>query len=196
MLKCRQCGQENPAQAKYCFACGLPLVQAAEKAELRRISVLFADVVGSTALVASRPAEEGSVIMAGAAELMSAVIRRFGGTVAREFGDCVLALFGHPEPYEDHALRACQAALALRSEFELGRHSRGAPIRLRIGVHAGEVLLRTVVTDLRRELTADGATTHIAAKVQQSAFPGEVRITRDVLRVVRGQVEIGPLCRR
>ena len=119
-LVCRSCTHANQHDARFCANCGSPLLSTlsggsspGSQGELKQISVLFADVAGSTGLIERLDPEEASERLAPAIDAMKEAVRRFEGAVVRLQGDGVMALFGAPNPQEDHALRACCAALAI-----------------------------------------------------------------------------------
>src|SRR6187200_1347839 len=140
------------------------------------VTVLFCDVVGSTALGESTDPEALRALLARYFERMRAIVERHGGTVEKFIGDAVMAVFGVPLAHEDDALRACRAAVEMRDALpELG-------ILGRIGVNTGEVVTGTA------ERRATGDAVNVAARLEQSAEPGEVLIGEETLRVVRAAV--------
>jgi class 3 adenylate cyclase/tetratricopeptide (TPR) repeat protein len=191
MLICRNCEGTNPDHARYCLFCGTVVLVLPN--ERRRVSVLFADIAGSTALIAGSDVEDARAVLGPVLQTMSRAVHRFDGQVYREPGDAILALFGAGVAYEDHARRACLAALSMQAEvpFCSPDPARGntGPIRIRVGIASGEVLLRSVTTDLHTERSADGVTTHIAAKAQQAAGPGSILVTAEVAWLVDGLIE-------
>src|ERR1700679_1545323 len=113
---CRACGNELREDARFCPACGSPVAGASAQAEYKQVTVLFADVVHSMDIAASVGAERLREIMADLADRCTAVVNRFGGTVDKFTGDGIMALFGAPVALEDHAIRACLAALGVQEE--------------------------------------------------------------------------------
>src|SRR5262249_26143458 len=114
----------------------------------------------------------------------------YEGTVNQVMGDGIMALFGAPIAHEDHAVRACYAALRMletihRYGAEIQR-SQGVPVMIRVGLNSGAVVVRAIGSDLRMDYTAVGQTTHLAARMEQTARPGSVLITSDTLRLVEG----------
>ena len=172
-LVCAQCGQENPDGFRFCGACGAPLADAAPAREVRKtVTVLFADVVGSTALGESRDPEAVRALMANWFEDARTILGRHGGTVEKFIGDAVMAVFGIPRTHEDDALRAVRAAAELQRP------------ELRIGVNTGEVVSgegETMVT---------GDAVNVAARLEQAAGPGEVLIGMETFRLVRDAVDV------
>ena len=130
---------------------------------------------------------------------MMDAVHRFEGTVNQVLGDGILALFGAPIAHEDHAPRACYAALALqsaaRSYAEEVRRRHGMALQLRVGLNAGEVVVRAIGNDLHMDYSAVGQTTHLAARMEQLATPGSVLLTAATLRLVEGLVRVTALGR-
>ena len=128
---------------------------------------------------------------------MMEAVHRFEGTVNQVLGDGIMALFGAPIAHEDHALRACYAALAmqaaLRGHTETVRRQHGLELRVRIGLNAGEVVVRAIGNDLHMDYSAVGQTTHLAARMEQLAMPGSIRLTAATLRLVEGLVRVTAL---
>src|SRR5262249_41230571 len=124
---------------------------------------------------------------------------RFEGTVNQVLGDGIMALFGAPLAHEDHALRACYAALAMQGELrryaEAVRHSQGLEVQLRVGLNSGDVVVRTIGNDLHMDYTGVGQTTHLAARMEQLATPGSIRLTAATLRLAEGLVQVSALGR-
>jgi class 3 adenylate cyclase len=159
--------------------------------------VLFADLKGSMELLADRDPEEARKILDPALELMMEAVHRYEGTVNQVMGDGIMALFGAPLAHEDHAVRACYAALRMREVVR--RHSddlrraQGVEVQIRIGLNSGEVVVRSIGSDLRMDYTAVGQTTHLAARMEQLATPGTVRLTGETLRLAEGYIEVRSL---
>jgi hypothetical protein len=128
---------------------------------------------------------------------MMDAVHRFEGTVNQVLGDGIMALFGAPIAHEDRALRACYAALAMqaamRGHTEAVRRAYGCELRLRVGLNSGEVVVRTIGNDLHMDYSAVGETTHLAARMEQLAMPGTIRLTPAVLRLVEGLVRVQAL---
>jgi tetratricopeptide (TPR) repeat protein len=126
-----------------------------------------------------------------------AAVHRFEGTVNQVLGDGIMALFGAPIAHEDHALRACYAALAMQAAMqaytEEVRRAHGLELRIRVGLNAGEVVVRAIGNDLHMDYSAVGETTHLAARMEQLATPGSIRLTAATLRLVEGLVQVSAL---
>lgn len=159
--------------------------------ERRIVTILFCDVVGSTALAESLDPEDVMEIMDGAFDVMIEPILRYEGTVARLMGDAVLAFFGAPIAHEDDPERACRAALEMVAGVqayaeELARERGIVGFNVRVGINTGLVFVGEVGSDLRVEYTAMGDAINVAARMEQNAPPGGVLITHDTYRHVRG----------
>jgi adenylate cyclase len=115
-LLCGSCGTELPPNSKFCNECGAPITQVSRSAEYKQVTVLFADVVHSLDIAATVGAERLREIMADLADRCAAVVQRYGGTVDKFLGDGIMAVFGAPVALEDHAIRACLAALGIQEE--------------------------------------------------------------------------------
>ena len=223
-LMCVQCGTALPPGAKFCLECvqavrapadGQPGATApaaytpahlAEKilyaktaleGERKQVTVLFADLKGSMELLADRDPEEARQILDPVLEYMMDAVHRFEGTVNQVMGDGIMALFGAPIAHEDHAVRACYAALtmqeALRHYAEQVRRSYGIEVQIRVGLNSGEVVVRAIGNDLHMDYSAVGQTTHLAARMEQLATPGTIRLSAAALRLVEGFVRVQPL---
>jgi class 3 adenylate cyclase len=128
---------------------------------------------------------------------MMAAVHRSEGTVNQVMGDGIMALFGAPLAYEDHALRACYAALAMhtaiRTYAEEARRAHGNSVQMRVGLNSGEVVVRAIGNDLHMDYSAIGQTTHLATRMEQLATPGSILLTADTLRLVEGLVQVKAL---
>ena len=124
-------------------------------------------------------------------------VHRYEGTVNQVLGDGIMALFGAPLAHEDHALRACYAALAMQAAMrdytEEMRRTHGLEVRIRVGLNSGEVVVRTIGNDLHMDYSAVGQTTHVAARMEQLAVPGSIWLTAATLRLVAGLVRVNAL---
>jgi class 3 adenylate cyclase len=220
------CGFSNEPSAKFCGGCGGPLASPAAKpdsarfsspesytpkhlaeriinskaaleGERKQVTVLFADLKGSMELLADRDPEEAREILDPVIEHMMEAVHRYEGTVNQVMGDGIMALFGAPLAHEDHAVRACYAALrmqeAIRRYTEEMRRSRGIEVQIRVGLNSGEVVVRSVGSDLRMDYSAVGQTTHLAARMEQFAPPGGIRLTAETLRLAEGFVQVNSL---
>jgi adenylate cyclase len=144
VLVCGSCGTELGATAKFCSECGTPVARAAQTAEYKQVTVLFADVARSTEIATALGSERLREIMADLVDRASAVVQRYGGTVDKFTGDGIMAVFGAPIALEDHAIRACLAALDIQKETErlaaeVSDHD-GVELALRIGLNSGQVI--------------------------------------------------------
>ena len=199
MRGCAACGESNPARARFCLGCGHPLDdEAAVVPELRRsISIIFADLVGSTVLGESLDAEALRYVTGRYFETMRAAVERHEGTVEKFIGDAVVALFGVPRVREDDALRAVRAAADMRASLtalndELQR-DLAVTLQIRIGVNTGEVI---VGEHRAGGSPATGDAVNVAARLEQAAAPGEVLLGGSTHRLVRDLVtaeRAGPL---
>ena len=194
---CVSCSHSNAPTARFCAQCGVALGDAqppakpsVADAELKQITVLFADVSGSTTLIESLDPEEAAKRLAPAIEAMQEAVRRFEGSVVRVQGDGVMALFGTPNPQEDHAVRACCAALALQASIKT---LPGDALPVRVGIHSGEVLARTIATDFSTDFDATGVTVHIANRLESLAPPGRIALSAATLRGARQFISVEPL---
>jgi class 3 adenylate cyclase len=140
------------------------------------VTVLFADLKGSMELLADRDPEEARKILDPVLERMMEAVHRYEGTVNQVMGDGIMALFGAPLAHEDHAVRACYAALKMQDSIkryaEGVRRVEGVPIRIRVGLNSGEVVVRDIGSDLHMDYTAIGQTTHLATRLEQMAMAG------------------------
>jgi class 3 adenylate cyclase/predicted ATPase len=223
--RCGACGSPNPPGQKFCGECGQTLAaasppaasrfgtpetytpkhladriltsKAALEGERKHVTVLFADVKGSMELLADRDPEEARNILDPVLARMMETVHRYDGTVNQVMGDGIMALFGAPLAHEDHAVRACYAALgmqdAIRRYTEEVRRSHGIEVQIRIGINSGDVVVRSIGSDLRMDYTAVGQTTHLAARMEQLAPPGVTRLTSETVRLAEGFVHVKPL---
>ena len=218
---CARCGTVLPAGAKFCPQCAHPAAaapaapdaytpphlaerivdsRAAIEGERKQVTVLFADMKGSMELLADRDPEEARKLLDPVLERMMEAVHHYEGTVNQVMGDGIMALFGAPLAHEDHAVRACYAALrmqdAVRRYTDEVRRAHGIEIRIRVGMNSGEVVVRSIGSDLRMDYTAVGQTTHLAARMEQLATPGTIRLTAGTLALAEGYIEvrtIGPV---
>jgi class 3 adenylate cyclase/tetratricopeptide (TPR) repeat protein len=165
--------------------------------ERKQVTVFFADIKDSTRLIEGLDPEAAQQLLDPAIHLMMDAVHCFEGTVNQVLGDGIMALFGAPIAHEDHALRACYAALALQSAVrpyaEEVRRRHGMALLLRVGLNAGEVVVRAIGNDLHMDYSAVGQTTHLAARLEQLATPGSILLTAATLRLVEGLVQVTPL---
>ena len=145
--------------------------------ERKQVTVLFADLKDSTELIRGLDPEAAQQLLDPALHHMMDAVHRFEGTVNQVLGDGIMALFGAPIAHEDHALRACYAALAMQAAMqpttEAMRRTRGLELRMRVGLNAGEVVVRAIGNDLHMDYSAVGETTVLAARMEQMATAGE-----------------------
>jgi class 3 adenylate cyclase/tetratricopeptide (TPR) repeat protein len=165
--------------------------------ERKQVTVLFADIQGSTELIASLDPEAARRLLDPALHLMMEAVHRYEGTVNQVLGDGIMALFGAPVAHEDHAARACYAALAMQAAMqrytEGVRRTQGLAVQIRVGLNAGEVVVRAIGNDLHMDYSAIGQTTHLAARMEQLATPGTILLTAATLRLVEGLVRVNAL---
>jgi class 3 adenylate cyclase/tetratricopeptide (TPR) repeat protein len=171
--------------------------KAALEGERKQVTVLFADLKGSMELLADRDPEEARKLLDPVLEHMMNAVHHYEGTVNQVMGDGIMALFGAPLAHEDHAVRACYAALrmqdAVRRYSEELRRAQGVEVQIRVGLNSGGVVVRSIGSDLRMDYTAVGQTTHLAARVEQLAAPGSIRLTAGTLHLAEGFVQVTPL---
>jgi class 3 adenylate cyclase/tetratricopeptide (TPR) repeat protein len=165
--------------------------------ERKQVTILFADIKGSTELIEGLDPEEARRLLDPALHVMMDAVHRYEGTVSNVLGDGIMALFGAPLAHEDHAIRACYAALvmqtAMRDYAEKLRRSHGIEMQIRVGLNSGEVVVRTISNDLHMDYSAVGQSTHLAARMEQLAPPGSIRLTATTLRLVEGLVRVNAL---
>src|SRR5262249_59081304 len=153
--------------------------------ERKQITVLFADLKGSTDLIAGLDPEEARQLLDPALQVMMEAVHRYEGTVNQIMGDGIMALFGAPLAHEDHAVRACYAALAMQESMqrysEEVRRTHGLVMQIRVGLDSGEVVVRAIHNDLHMDYSAVGQTTHLAARMEQLATPGSILLTTATL---------------
>src|SRR3989442_6043308 len=221
-MKCPSCGASSPPDNKFCGQCAAPLDEAARprlaaaesyipkhlaekiltskgalEGERKQVTVLFADLKGSMELLADRDPEEARQILDPVLEQMMEAVHRYEGTVNQVMGDGIMALFGAPLAHEDHALRACYAALRMQESVKRYasevRPSHAAVVKIRVGLNSGVVVVRAIGSDLHMDYTAVGQTTHLAARMEQLADPGAIVITPETLALAEGYVEVKSL---
>ena len=173
--------------------------RSALEGERKQVTVLFADLKGSTELIEGLDPEEARQLLDPALHVMMDAVHRYEGTVNQVLGDGIMALFGAPVAHEDHAVRACYAALAMQAAMrryaEEVRRSHGLEMQARVGLNSGEVVVRAIGNDLHMDYSAVGQTTHLAARMEQLATPGSIRLTAATLRLAEGLVQVNALGR-
>src|SRR5215472_6602197 len=190
---CDNCGSQVTSAAKYCPQCGHPLSPVRDdprfaspksytpqhladkiltsrtvlEGERKQVTVLFADIKGSMELLADRDPEDAQKLLDPVLEGMIEAVHRYEGTVNRVMGDGIMGLFGAPIAHEDHAVRACYAALRMLRRVNVYadeiQRGGGTPVQIRVGLNSGEVVVRSIGSDLHMDYTAVGQTTHLAA---------------------------------
>src|SRR5881398_2362137 len=148
-------------------------------------------------LLADHDPEEARKILDPVLERMMEAVHHFEGTVNQVMGDGIMALFGAPLAHEDHAVRACYAALRMQDSVgrcsEELRRNQGVDVQIRVGMNSGEVVVRSIGNDLHMDYSAIGQTTHLAARMEQLATPGSIRLTPETLRLAEGLIQVTPL---
>ena len=217
---CPACGTANDLDHHFCNACGAAFVAGAASAEpatrlgmdetfiasphalegeRKQITVLFADVKSSLELLTNLDPEDARRLLDPLLEQMIDAVHRYGGTVNQVLGDGIMALFGAPIAYEDHALRGCCAALRIQEGVaernrELSRLV-GMPVQVRVGLNSGEVVVRSIGSGRHLDYSAVGQATYLAARMEQVALPGTILLTSDVVSLAGGRIEVKPLGR-
>jgi predicted ATPase/class 3 adenylate cyclase len=215
---CPSCGTPVTPGKKFCRSCGAALTpepsrftspeaytpkhlaekiltsKAALEGERKQVTVLFADLKGSMELLADRDPEEARKLLDPVLERMMEAVHRYEGTVNQVMGDGIMALFGAPLAHEDHAVRACYAALRMQESVkqyaEEVFRSHGVPLQIRVGLNSGEVVVRAIGSDLHMDYTAVGQTTHLAARMEQMATPGTILLAPATLHLAEGYVQV------
>jgi class 3 adenylate cyclase/tetratricopeptide (TPR) repeat protein len=222
VVSCSHCRTELPPSAKFCLECGervapagaalvsppaspeaytpkhlaerILTAKAALEGERKQVTVLFADLKGSMELLADRDPEDARKILDPVLAHMMDAVHRYEGTVNQVMGDGIMALFGAPIAHEDHAVRACYAALRMQESVnryaEEARRAHGVTVQIRVGINSGEVVVRAIGSDLKMDYTAVGETTHLAARMEQLARPSTVLIAPATLDLVEGFVDV------
>jgi class 3 adenylate cyclase/tetratricopeptide (TPR) repeat protein len=205
---CAACGHINRPDSHFCGRCSASLGPAASVrtsaddmlralsasgGERKRLSVIFADIHNSTALIDRSDPEDAMRRMQPAIDMMKRAVDGYDGVVNKVTGDGIMALFGAPRPHEDHAVRACAAALAMQASVA----ALGDPdLKIRVGIHTGEVVVQAVENSLYQTYDVVGSAAHLASRMEQMAEPGEILLTGDTAAATRQFVEAAPLGRR
>ena len=168
--------------------------RAALEGERKQVTVLFADIKDSLELIRGLDPEVAQQLLDPALHAMMDAVHRYEGTVNQVLGDGIMALFGAPIAHEDHAARACYAALAMQAGLatyaEEVRRAHGVALQSRIGLNSGEVVVRTIRNDLHMDYSAVGQTTHLAARMEQVAPPDTILLTAATAQLVAGLVRL------
>jgi ABC-type transport system substrate-binding protein/class 3 adenylate cyclase len=219
-MVCNSCGEQNPPEAKFCMSCGVALpdttghadprlqvIQGSTPRELKermvqahtasigqrkQVTILFTDIVNSTAIAEKLDPEEWKEVVQGAHKRVSEAVYRYEGTIAQLLGDGVLAFFGAPLTHEDDPERAVRAALDIQASLDAYRRKLAGFIddfQMRVGIHTGEVVLGEVGTDEHNEYLAIGDATIVAARLQGAADPGAILVSDRCARLL-GEVFI------
>jgi class 3 adenylate cyclase len=193
-LFCGSCGTELPPYSKFCSECGTPVARAAQSAEYKQVTVLFADVVHSMDIARLLGAERLREIMAKLVSCASSVVQRYDGTVGSFTGDGIMAVFGAPVALEDHAVRACLAALGIQEETaRLAAEVKdrdGVDLQLRVGLNSGQVIAGEIGSG-PFGYTAIGEQVGMAQRMESAAAPGAVMLSASTARLVDGAAALG-----
>src|SRR5271167_2832415 len=192
-LVCGSCGIELPPNSKFCNECGAAVATATTPAEYKQVTVLFADVVHSMDIASAVGAERLREIMADLADRCAAVVQRHGSTVAQWTGDGIMAVFGAPAALEDHAVRACLAALGVQEEakrlaVDVGERD-GIDLRLRVGLNSGEVTAGGFGSG-QFGYAAVGEQVGMAQRMESVSPPGGVMLSASTARMVEGAANL------
>ena len=221
---CAGCGAQLTPTAKFCAECGrsastdvvaapqftspatytpkhladkILTSRAALEGERKHVTVLFADLKGSMEFLAERDPEEARAVLDPVLKRMMEAVHHYEGTVNQVMGDGIMAIFGAPVAHEDHAVRACYAALRMQESVnvlaEEVHRTMGIPLHIRVGMNSGDVVVRSVGSDLHMDYTAVGQTTHLAARMEQMAMPGSILIASSTMYLAEGYVVMKPL---
>jgi class 3 adenylate cyclase/tetratricopeptide (TPR) repeat protein len=205
---CAACGHINRPNSHFCGNCSAPLgsaasprpsaeevlrVLSASGGERKRLTVIFADISNSTGLIDRSDPEDAMRRMQPAIDAMKRAVDRYDGVVNKVTGDGIMALFGAPRPHEDHAVRACAAALAMQASVA---RLADPDVKIRVGIHTGEVVVQAVENSLYQTYDVAGSAAHLAARMEQMAQPGEILLTGDTAAATRQFVEATSLGRQ
>jgi adenylate cyclase len=179
-MTCRTCGGEPRAGARFCDACGAPIESTQSPAEYKQVTVLFADVVRSMDIASTEGPERLREIMADLLDRSAAIVKRYGGTLSQFTGDGIMAVFGAPITLEDHAFRACMAALDIQNEV-------GTTLKLRIGLNSGQVIAGEIGSSTAGYTTI-GHHVGMAQRMESIAPPGGVMLSGSTARLVENTV--------
>src|ERR1700720_4280462 len=193
-LSCGSCGTKLNETAKFCSECGAAVSPVPKPAEYKQVTVLFADVVHSMDIAAAVGAERLREIITDLADRCAAVVTRYGGTVDKFTGDGIMAVFGAPVALEDHAVRACLAALGVQEEAKRlavdVRERDGVDLQLRVGLNSGQVIAGEIGSGALG-YTALGEQVGMAQRMESVAPPGGVMLSASTARLVEGAATLG-----
>jgi class 3 adenylate cyclase/tetratricopeptide (TPR) repeat protein len=223
-MHCDSCRSDNPPEARFCMQCGGALEEAAPpspaereprdytprhlaekiltsrgalEGERKQVTVLFADVKSSVELSSALDPEEWHRVLDGFFQILAEGVHRFEGTVNQYTGDGIMALFGAPIAHEDHAQRACYAALHLRDRLrdytEELKRERGLAFSVRMALNSGDVVVGKIGDDLRMDYTAQGLVVGLAARLQELCESGQVYASEHTAQLVSGYFELRDL---
>jgi class 3 adenylate cyclase len=194
VAKCRTCGTEPFENARFCHSCGSPVDDGDARAEYKQVTVLFADVVHSMDIAAAVAAERLREIMTELVDRARRVVQRYGGTVDKFTGDGIMAVFGAPLALEDHAVRACLAALGIQNEtVRLAAEVKdrdSVDLRLRVGLNSGQVIAGEIGSGALG-YTAIGEQVGMAQRMESAAPAGGVMLSASTARLVDGAATLG-----
>ncbi|MBI4767026.1 MAG: AAA family ATPase [Deltaproteobacteria bacterium] len=225
VIKCPKCGFSNSPSFKFCGECGYPLTNPPEaspvdystpqsytpkhlaekilitrsalEGERKLVTVMFADVAGFTSLSEKLEPEEVHQIMEGCIKILMDEIHKYEGTINQFTGDGVMALFGAPLAHEDHAQRACYAALAIEKDLveysEKVKKDYNQEFSMRIGLNSGPVVVGSIGDDLHMDYTAIGDSINLASRMEGLAQPGSVLLSRNTQRLVKDYFDLKPI---
>ena len=206
--QCASCGHANRIDSRFCDNCGKPINKTARPSqgsnellsslsasggERKRLTVLFADIRNSTELIAAIDPEQAIERIRPVLDAMKEAVHRYDGIVNKLQGDGVMALFGAPQPHEDHAVRGCLAALAMQDAVT---RLHDPNLNIRVGLHTGEVVVQAVESSLYQMYDATGVAVHLASRMEQMADEGAILLTASTFNEANQFVEATPLGER
>src|SRR5437868_972121 len=194
MRICERCGRENAEDARFCQACGQPLEDVASPEERKLVSVLFVDVVGSTAQADGADPEDLRDVLRVFYEIVREQVERFGGAVEKFIGDAGVAVFGAPLAHGDDAERAVRCGLAtMAAVADLGGTRADLDLRIRGAVCTGEAVVSLGTEHERGEALATGDVLNTAARLQSAAEPGTILVGEETYRATRRSIGYAPV---
>ncbi|MEE2730426.1 MAG: AAA family ATPase [Pseudomonadota bacterium] len=204
-MRCPNCGADNPAFHAFCYQCGNKVAQHSSNTEgefsaprtqdlqpeLKKVTILFVDITNSVQLIHKLKAEDSADYLDPTISSLKQNAHRYGGMINRVDGDGMMVIFGAPVAYEDHAVRACYAALdmlkSVKGEFER------TGIAVRIGIHSGEVLMKPFYNDFSVDYEALGPTVYLAHRMEVLAHPNTAVISKDTYNAAQKQIRVDDL---